>query len=93
MATKARKSKQSRKTSSSKGKNNTKLHGILGAAIDAAEELGHAAEDIKSSWDHVQKARSKGERAMRPARKAGKKVLRAAKSAVRKTKRAVTGKK
>lgn len=55
--------------------------GITGAFVDAAVEIGHAAENFKNSLRHVQKARQKGRRVIEPVRHAGKKAM----SAVRRT--------
>ncbi|HEV3245079.1 MAG TPA: hypothetical protein VG102_01860 [Candidatus Paceibacterota bacterium] len=51
--------------------------GITNAVMEAAVEIGHAAESFKDSMTHVQKARQKGKRAVEPIRRAGKKAIHA----------------
>ena len=59
--------------------------GVMAAAADAAIEIGQAAEDLKSSWKHVQRAQKRGSSAMRPAVRAGKKTMKAVRKRVRLT--------
>jgi hypothetical protein len=70
MATK-KTSAKSKKTSSK-----SKSSGFVDSAVEATIELGHAAESLKDSFDHVGKAREKG-------RAVTSKVARTAKSATR----------
>ena len=57
------------------------------AAIEAAIELGYAAQNLRDSLGHVSAARKKGGRVIRPLKKAGKKAAKA----VRRTVSKVTG--
>jgi len=50
---------------------------MIGAAIDAIVELGHAAEDIKSSLKHAQAAQKKAKPLTDPVKRTGQKALRA----------------
>jgi hypothetical protein len=75
----------------------TKAQGVIASAVDAAEELGHAAESLKDSWSHVEQAKKKGARfthaATRAGKKAAKAVSKSAKATYRGAKRAVTRRK
>jgi hypothetical protein len=62
------------KTKQSSRKQATEPKGLVGAAVAATVELGHAAESLQESFDHVSKARQK-------ARPVTKKVAGAAKKA------------
>lgn len=49
--------------------------GVTNALVNAAVEIGHAAEHIKSSLEHFSKAREKGKDAIEPVERAGKKAV------------------
>jgi hypothetical protein len=65
------------KSAGSKG--DAKIESMIGAAIDAIVELGHAAEDIKSSLVHAQKA----QRSAKPLTDQVKRVTQKATKAIR----------
>lgn len=49
------------------------------AAIEAAVELGHAAENLRESLKHVAQARNKGRKVTAPIKRAAKKTAKAVK--------------
>ena len=53
--------------------------------IEAAIEIGHAAESLRDSLGHMKKARTKGASAMRPIQRAGKKTIHAVRRTIKKT--------
>lgn len=65
---------------------------VLDAAAEAMMELGQGAKDLKSSWEHLQRAQAKGTPATKALARAGKKatrtVRRATRATVKNTKRA-----
>jgi len=67
-----------------------KPKGLIGAAVGAAVELGHAAESLQESFDHVSKARREGRpvttKIARTAKKAKKAVVNTAKRVMKKRK-------
>jgi chemotaxis regulatin CheY-phosphate phosphatase CheZ len=81
-----------KKASSSKQR---RIGGLTGAVVDAAVEIGKAAEDIQSSVEHVRKARQKGARVISTAKRAGKSAMRMVGNAIpgRKGKKSKKGKK
>ncbi|MBX4192365.1 hypothetical protein KW798_02670 [Candidatus Parcubacteria bacterium] len=62
----------------------TKNRGIIEAVVDATEELGEAATNLKESWDHVKHARSRATPATRAAKRAGQNISGALKKGVKK---------
>jgi prefoldin subunit 5 len=81
MATKTKKSSSAR---------SKKPQGLVGAAVAATVELGHAAESLQESFDHVSKARQKARpvttKVARTAKKAKKAVASTAKRVMKKRK-------
>lgn len=52
------------------------LSSITNSLVDAAVEIGRAAENLKSSIEHAQKAGKSGNKAIAPIRKMGEKAVR-----------------
>jgi hypothetical protein len=69
-----------KKSTSSKG--DPQIEGMISAAIDAIVELGHAAEDIKSSLVHAQAAQKKAKPLIDPIKRATQKATKAVRSTV-----------
>lgn len=57
---------------------------MVRSAVDAAEEVGRAAERFKESWNHMSKAGQRARPATRAARRGARRVVKTAKRAVRK---------
>jgi hypothetical protein len=69
------KKRTARKAKSLSRKGGSKANEVTNAIIDAAVEIGRAAEALQESIGHFQNAAQKGERAVAPIRKAGKKAV------------------
>ncbi|MBV9349813.1 MAG: hypothetical protein JO026_03610, partial [Patescibacteria group bacterium] len=64
-------SQNRKKKPRAKSKNQTrKKPGVVSEAIEAAVEIGHAAESLKESFEHVKKARSRGGKIVKKAKRA-----------------------
>jgi hypothetical protein len=63
-------------------KGDRQIEGMIGAAIDAIVELGHAAEDIKSSLVHAQAAQKKAKPLIDPVKRATVRATRAVRKTV-----------
>lgn len=48
---------------------------ITNALVDVAVEIGHAAEHVKSSMEHLRKAGEKGRNVSDPVQRAGKRAV------------------
>ena len=62
-----------------------KPKGVVGAVMDAAIELGHAADTMQTSFEHIKKAQKKGSPAAKRAVRIIKRTGRMVASATRRT--------
>lgn len=56
------------------GTRKSRKNGLTDSLIEAVVEVGHAAENLRSSWEHLKKAQRRGEPALRPMVRATRKA-------------------